>query len=306
MRKMLSLGLGIVLALPLPAGCHLFNGTRRPNDSPINAPVSRDQKPSTESLVNYLNQNSKRVTSLRASLEIDAKAGGQSIGISGDLAARRPRELRLRGKLLGSPAVDVGSNNEKFWYWIGRQTPDQYYSCSYQDLATGKVNVPFPVEADMVMAALNAAEYDAKGQYTLEQGKDTWELVQDTTSASGQPVKRTTVFRATLARPGEPQVIEHVLRDAKNNLICKATVQKVETNRTSGAVIPTRLEIEWPAQKVKMKMMLSSVEVNTIDNAAASRMFSLEGVGKEVFDLAKGGVVTPTSRGRAALERPRR
>src|SRR5262245_17866410 len=127
MRKVLTLVLGIALALPLLAGCHLLNGSRRP-DPVINPPVNRDQKPSTESLVNYLNQNSKRVQSLKASLEIDAKQGVQSIGISGGLAARRPRDLRLRGKFMGSPAVDVGSNNEKFWYWIGKTKEDLYYA----------------------------------------------------------------------------------------------------------------------------------------------------------------------------------
>ena len=33
---------------------------------------------------------------------------------------------------------------------------------------------------------------------------------------------------------------------------------------------------------------------------------TLEGVGKDVYDLARGGVVKPSSQRRATLERPRR
>jgi hypothetical protein len=301
MRKIQTLVLGIALGLPLLAGCYLFNP--RKNDAPINVPTTPDKQPTATSLVNYLNLNAKRIQSVRASLDIDAKQGIQSLSISGGLAARRPRELRLRGKVVGTPVVDVGSNDKQFWYWIGKTKEDYYYSCSYQELATGKINVPFPVEADMVMAALNMAEYDVKGKYDLKQTKDAWELIQDTTSAAGQPVKRVTVFRGTLARPGEPQVLEHSMRDAKNNLVCRATVQKVEV--VGGAVIPTKVAIEWPAQKVKMTLMLSSLEVNKITDAESARIFSLEGVGKEVYDLARGGV-TPSSQRRAAAETRRR
>ena len=166
--------------------------------------------------------------------------------------------------------------------------------------------MPFPVEVDMVMAALNMAEYDPKGKYELNQGKDnTWELVQDTTSASGQAVKRVTVFRGTLARPGEPQVLEHSMRDARNTLICRATVQKVENDRASGAVIPTRLAIEYPAQKARMTMMLSGLSVNQVAGDEATRAFTIEGVGKDVFDLARNAVVTPSSLRRADNDRRR-
>src|SRR5262249_44001591 len=154
-----------------------------------------------------------------------------------------------------------------------------YYKCSYKDLAKGNVNVPFPVETDMVMAALNVAEYDAKGKYDLKHNtKDkTWELIQDTTSAAGQPVKRVTVFRGTLAKPGEPQVLEHALLDARGNLVCKATVTRVEVDRASGAVVPTRLTIEYPPQKVRLKLELNDLQVNKLEDASAKRIFSLEG-----------------------------
>jgi hypothetical protein len=298
MRKIQTLVLGIALGLPLLAGCYLFN-PRKP-DSTINVPTSPDHQPTATSLVNYLNQNAKRIQSVQASLDIGAKMGIQAVDLSGAVAARRPRELRLRAKMLGQPAVDLGSNDQEFWYWIRQANPPHYYKCSYKDLGTGKINVPFPVETDMVMAALNMAEYDVKGKYELKQGKDkSWELSQDTTSAAGQPVKRVTVFRATLARPGDPQVLEHSLLDGRGTLVCKATVQRVEVDRASGAVVPTRLTIEYPAQKVRLKLELNDLQVNKIEEANAKRIFSLEGLtDHSIYDLARGSVVSPSSHSR--------
>jgi len=45
----------------------------------------------------------------------------------------------------------------------------------------------------------------------------------------------------------------------------------VETDRGSTAVIPTRLVIEYPAQKVRMTLMLSGLSVNQVDTAEAAR-----------------------------------
>lgn len=304
MRKSLTLVLAGTLGLLL-SGCTLFNHVRPNNNNSVTPPPSPDQKPTTTSLVNYLNQNAKRIQSVKGNLEIDARMAGQSIpSVSGGLVARRPRDLRIRARLLGQPAVDLGSNEKEFWYWVGRQKDDYYYRCSYGDLATGKVNVPFPVEVDMVMAALNMAEYDPKGKYDLAQGKDnTWELTQETTSAAGQQIKRVTVFRGTMAAPGEPQVLEHAMRDVRNGLICRATVQKVQNER--GATVPTKVVIEYPAQKARMTLLLSGLSINAVDAGDAARAFTIEGVGKDVFDLARGAVVSPSSHRRAENDKRR-
>lgn len=302
MRRMLTLGLCFAMGLPLLAGCHLFNKNSAHNDIKVPAITNSGEKATTASLVNYLNQNARRLQSVEASVDIQAKQGIQAITLGGNLAAQRPRDFRMRGKVLGQPAVDIGSNEDRFWYWISKANPPHYYFCTYKDLATGKVNVPFPVETDMVMAALNMAEYDPKGKYELKQAKDSLELTQDTVALSGQPVKRVTVFRNTVARAGEPQVLEHLLRDARGNMICRGSVQKVEIDRTTGAVIPTRVNIEWPAQNVSMKLSLSDIQVNKVDRDTAARMFQLQGMsGYELYDLARQSVVRPSSFRRAAM-----
>jgi hypothetical protein len=284
------LGVAIALAVPLVAGCHLLP-SRDQNNNQIIPP---SKTPEVPALVNYLNQNAKRMETVRAKVDIDAKQGRQVIGLSGYLACQKPNGFRLRASVLAQPAVDIGSNDEEFWYWISRANPPHVYHCSYRDLSTGKVNVPFPFQPDMVMAALSMAEYDPKAKYDLKVLPRTLEMSHDTTSPSGQQVKRVTVFNRLQARPNEPQVLSHLLLDARGKLICKATVERVTTDRATSAVIPTRVTIEWPAQSVSMKLMLSDVEANTIDKQKAALMFQRSGLSNyDSFDLASGRIDTP-------------
>lgn len=290
-RNMTRVLLGLALGVPFLAGCNILPGTRD-NRPPV--PPQTDRKPDVPALVNYLNKNAERVQNVRAKVDIDCKQGRQSVGLGGQLACQKPRDFRLKASVLGKPAVDIGSNEGEFWYWISQANPPHVYHCSYRDLSTGKVNVPFPFHPEMVVAALGMAEYDPRGKYELKEHARTVELIQDTTAPTGQTVKRITVFNRTLAAPGQPQVLGHVLQDDKGKLICKATVTRVQVDRNTGAVLPTTVTIEWPAQELSMKLMLSDVQSNALDATISGRLFARSDLtGHDAFDLARGVIDTP-------------
>lgn len=293
---MTKLSLALGLLVPGLGGCNhapIIRDHQRP-------PEVAQGKADAASLVNYMNLNSRRMQNVRAKVAIDAKIvdpkqGTQAIGLDGLMACQRPRDFRLKASLLASPTVDIGSNKDEFWYWISKAPQPYVFYCSYPNLASGKVQVPFPFQPDMILAALNMAEYDAKAKYTLKEQPRTLELTQDTTSPTGQPVKRVTVFNRTAVKAPQPQVLAHVLTDAKGALICKATVHKVAIDRDTNAIVPTSVTIEWPAQKMSMKLMLSHVEVNALDAKMAPRLFSRSDLAKhDSYDLARG-LITPTS-----------
>jgi hypothetical protein len=298
--------LGLALGVPLFAGCNLLPGTRDRPNLPVLNPAAKAEAPA---LVNFLNLNARRVQNVRAKVDIDCMADGRAVGLAGAVACQKPRDFRLRGSVLGKPAVDIGSNNDEFWYWISQASPPYVYHCAYRDLQTGKVPVPFPFQPDMVMSALGIAEYDEKAKYELRDDpkQPVLELVQDAISPTGQPVKRITVFNRYMAKEGQPQVVAHVLKDTSGKLICKATVQKVTVDRSSGAVVPTKVKLEWPEQRLSMTLMLSDVQTNALDATMGARLFSRADLAHDSFDLARGVVDTPGGINRAgASVLPRR
>ena len=302
-RWMAHTGSALALLVPFVLGCNLLPGVRDQSRPPPPT-AAPGQKPTVASLVEYLNQESARVQNLRATVDIDAKAGNQPIGLGGRIAAQKPLQFRLMADVLGKSAVDIGSNSEEFWYWISQDKPPYLYHCAYKDLASGKVNVPFPFQPDMVLAALGMADFDPKGKYELREQPRTWELIQATTSATGQKVTRITVFNKEVSKPGYPQVLGHVIQDAAGKLVCRAVVEKVKEDKDSNTKLPSVVRIEWPSMKMSMKLMLSNIETNKLDNAMSARLFSRSGLRYETYDLARGtpaglqqtGAVVPRQR----------
>jgi hypothetical protein len=284
--------LSLALLAALAAGCNLLPGVVRQDRPPAPAP---SQPPDVPTLVNYLNQNAALVQSVQSNtVDIQCVQGRQAVGLGGMLVCRKPRDFRLRAKVIGKPAVDIGSNGEEFWYWISEGKPPYKYHCSYRDLATGNVQVPFPFQPDMVVAALGIAEYDPKGKYELKVYQNYLELIESTVSPAGEPVQRVTVFNRTLAKAGQPQVLAHVLKDAKGKLICQANVHEVVTDPTTRAVLPSKVTLEWPAQKLKMTMKMYDLKVVTISPVQAARFFQPTGLDEyDSFDLARRVIDTP-------------
>ena len=87
----------------------------------------------------------------------------------------------------------------------------------------------------------------------------------------------------------------------------QAVVERVQVDRATGAVLPTVVTIQWPAQDISMKLMLSGIETNALDGAVAGRLFSRADLASiQAFDLARGAADTPSSLRRAGGTLPMR
>ncbi len=290
MRRLAMLAATAFGALTLVGGCR--HGAVAP-DSP--AAVSKTGKPTAPDLVAYLNNNARLVQSIKSTqLEIQAKQGNDSIGLQGTLFCQKPRDFRLRANVAGSPAVDIGSNKEEFWFWISQAKDEdgvaRVHYCSYADMAAGKARMPFPFQPDMITAALGMGEYDPQKDYTIREDAKTVSLVEQASSAQGQPVQKVTQFNKLAVGPNKPQVIAYYLLDDKGNEICRATVLDVQSITVGGqsAVIPKHVKLVWRPQQIEMSMRLFDTEVNKIDAPAAAKLFSRSNLSIPASNLASG------------------
>jgi len=290
MRSALAgLGLGALLAL---VGCtHL--GQDQSGTSP-GRPLASNEVPSSAQLIKYVNDNARMVQSLQCDdLFIDAKAPGGNAGVSGKLACEKPRNFRMTADIIGQPAVDIGSNNDEFWFWISRNEPPYVFHCSYEDFRRG-VRTPFPFQPEWIIEALGIAEMDeAKaGECKVAVKPTSFELTEPALSAQGQPVRKVTVFNRTPSPSGKPQVTAHILQDANGKTICAAyvaSVQWVQVSPSAWAVVPQRIDLMWPAEKMELKMKLDRVHALRLGHDQAVTMFSRNSLARlPSFDLARG------------------
>ena len=269
MRQITSaLGLAAVLLL---AGCKPW---LRP-DPPTPPAAAGPQTVDAATLVNSLNANAQRLQSLQVDdLEIQAHEGSEQVGLSGVMSAQKPRDFRLMANVFGSQAVDMGSNNQEFWWWISKADPPYLVHCAYADLARGNVYLPFPFQPDWVVEALGMGAYNPAGTYQVKMNPKTVELIEQTTSLQGQPVHKVTVFDRATAGTQWPKVVAHVLQDSGGTEICSATIVDYRADKATGAVVPHRVVLSWPAQKIRLDMTLDGVRVNALNEQRAAALFS--------------------------------
>jgi hypothetical protein len=279
--------LTVGVLLPL-AGCNTtrWNLFNRPNNPP---PPPPGKVPTAAALEDWLNKSAARVETVRCdSLYIRCSQGIKSVGLRGKMICQSPRYFRMSASFLGKQEIDMGSNSQEFWYWIARGDPYQIH-CSHKALAEGKVRqMPFPFQPDWIMEALGMAKYQPANRTVVDK-KDTWELVEKTRSPQGRLVRKVTVFRASQAPAGMPQVLAHrLIDDATGKEIISATIERVQVQ--GAAVVPKTVVLWWPQGKIKLKLTLDDITVNR-KIARPDQLFvrrPLENI--RSYDLAQGRV----------------
>jgi len=278
-------------ALLLMGGCNQFP-LRNDRNGGGGTPPPRVAvgQPSAKDLCDYLNANAARLQSIDCGeLYLDAKQKHEAVSLQSCwMVCQKPRNFRMGAKIVGSQAVDMGSNEQEFWWWIKQGDPYLFH-CSYEGLTTGQARMPFPFQPDWIMEALGMAEYGPPENYTVNATAQNVELIQQT-KAGGVAVRKVTVFSRQQAAGNAPQVVAYILQDANGKEICMAQVQEVQRDTASGAVIPKKIVLKWPQESMELKMTLKSVAFNqAIEPQRAQRLFSRPQLaGVPTYDLTRG------------------
>lgn len=278
--------LGLLLALA--SGCASTNWNWfKPNNNTGDT-AKPGVSPTVKGLVDYLNENASRVRTLRVDdMSIDATMGSQSIALQGVILAEKPRNFRMKASFLGKNEVDIGSNTGEFWFWAMRNPEPYQYFCSYKDLNDGKVRaMPLPIQPEWVMETLGLGPYGAADRYKLEpDGPNTLRLVEKMTSPQGMPVRKVIVMNRREVKAPQPQVTAFLLLDDRSGQeICSAHILSTKVDRASGAILPHKMDLRVPSQKMSMALKLDGLAVNaSIVNTAFQRQMM---TGVDPFNLA--------------------
>jgi hypothetical protein len=288
MRPLASI---VCLAIFLPlAGCE--NGGKRfifgPASTPAPTPAGVQ---SAESLVNYLNANASRMQTLRC---VDVDGTFQNYGFRAKMMAMKPRNFLMTASALGSPIVDIGSNDVEFWFWSSKAPDPNQYFCTYKDFEDGKVpHFPFPFQPDWIMEALGMGPYGPASKYTVEHDARTIKLIEKTRTPQDRAVRKVIVFNRQEVKEPNPQVQAFLLLDdGTGKEICSAQIQAVQVVATDdlreGVVVPRRMELRVPSDNIRLNLIFSGVAVNTKLDASSFQRQPLQGV--QSVDLARGPV----------------
>jgi hypothetical protein len=284
MRKItIALGIGALLFV---TGCPPFQKKSNPD---FRAQVPPSGTPTAPELVASLNDNAHKIQSVGVRyLDIDCAQGAQSVGLRGWMYCQKPKSFRMSASLAGNTEVDMGSNDQEFWYWIRRNEPPFLFHCSHEEFAKGRINLQVPFQPEWIMEALGMAEYDPNKQYQVVANRNTIELIEPAVLPQGQRVNKVTVF--TRGQEGL-QVTGHILKDAQNKDICTATVVRSQKDAGTGATLPKVVQLKWEAEHVKMELHMQNATVNAMEGQRNHDIYVRPNM-KDItsYDLARGGV----------------
>lgn len=283
-KRLRMIGLGTLVLLMMGCESTRWNWLKPGGDvaAKPGAPAN------VQGVVDYLNNNAQRVRTVRVDeMSIDASMGSQSVALQGRIFAEKPRNFRMKATLLGKDEVDIGSNSDEFWFWAQRN-PDPYqYFCNYTDLNAGRCKMmPLPIQPEWVMETLGLGPYGPADKYKLEpDGPNTLRLVEKAMSPQGTPVRKVIVMNRKEMRPPQPQVVAFLLLDDRNGQeICSAHILTTKLDKTTNAILPHKMELRVPSQKMTMALKLDGLTTNANIVATAFQRQPMAGV--EQYNLA--------------------
>jgi hypothetical protein len=202
------------------------------------------------------------------------------------IAFQRPRNFRLRAGLsLGGTEMDLGSNNQLFWYWLRRDQPPTVYFCRHDQFSASRIRQALPLDPYWLIEALGTADFDPalphEGPYPAAGGRLEIRTIRET--PEGPAVKITRVDASTAL------VMEQHVFDAQGRPLANAVIEGYRRDPLSGLYMPSAVQISCPLAQFSMRVDLGNVQVNRA-GAVSAELWSMPTYpGSPRMDLGQAG-----------------
>jgi hypothetical protein len=228
-------------------------------------PAALPPDASLSDIVGHLNQSIAQVRAWQSTqVKIVARGNGMPpVRLKAKISVEEPRNFRLMVDAMGNREADLGSNAERFWFWI-RRGPNFIFTARHEDIA----NVAqMPFDPSWVMEALGVVPL-REPELTLERASETdsvVNLVAMRTSPDGRSARH--VARVDTH---SGHVISHELFDSSKRLIARAELSDYRPETTHGVMLPHEVHLDWPAHDFGLTMYLGAIELNPSDFPAVT------------------------------------
>ena len=216
---------------------------------------------SKQQLVAHLNHNRQQLRSWRSTDVSIQAVGAGPMRLGASLAVESPRRFRLIAKSLRGVEADLGSNQDRFWYWMRADGTPYIFTAHHRDTDLVQRQLEIPFQPEWLMEALGVVPLDTSRAQLLreESSSDRIQLISNQVT-DGRVVQRVMVVDLVLG-----QVVEHALFDQQSQLICSARMSDFRrpTGDESGTSrLPHRIELNWPRAEMKLTMKMGEIEAN--------------------------------------------
>lgn len=244
--------LAIALALP-SCGCNLLK--RRPALEPT--PIVFQQSPTLEQLASAVNANTERVYTLQTR---DARLLLPGLpAVSLEMAYEQPRRLRLRaGTGLTGQELDLGSNDELFWFWARQNPQPALFYARHDQFARSPNRSLVPIEPLWLIDAMGLPRFDPNHRHegpTARTG-GAMEIRTRFPTAEGENTK------ITLVHAQYAWVLEQQVYDVRGRLLASSKTSDHEFYPYAQVAMPRKVTIELPPAQLSFAVESQGYSLN--------------------------------------------
>jgi hypothetical protein len=257
--------------------------------------------PTLDQVIEVVNRNSSQIRSISTTQASMSGTGFPTL--RANLAFERPRNFRLVAETgLTGPELDIGSNDELFWFWVRRAELPGVYFCRHDEFPTCPMRHLVPIEPEWLIEALGIAELDPalphQGPTPLPGDRFEIRTIRETLQG---PMTKATVIDGLRG-----WIVEQRLYDAEGRLVASATASRHGADPLNGLVVPGVVEIDCPAARLAMRIDLGNARVNRLSGDPGQLWAMPSYAGAPPIDLCGPGVSPPgtaPAAGSAAMRR---
>jgi len=256
--EMLRRSVFVTLIVVTTVGCEWDRwGIRRPFPAPVVCVIPEGA--SKEEIVEHLNRSRAPLQSWRSTdirFQVPGPAG-VPLRLTASLAVEQPRNVRLIANSLRGNEADLGSNDERFWFWVRAEKSNRLYTASHDDapLVFRQMQIPFQPEWMVQALGLGVLDPNQLELRPHQPGSSTVTLVANRFLPDGQSVEQHLTVDTCSGH-----IIEQALYDSQQQLLARAILGDYQNH--SGIELPHYIELQSPRSGQTMTMKIGTLEVN--------------------------------------------
>jgi hypothetical protein len=216
--------------------------------------------PTVDEVIQVVNRNNLQIQSIVSTNASISGAGFPTI--KANLAFQRPKRFRLRADFLASAELDLGSNDDLFWFWAKRNQPPGVFVCRHEQYPTSRLHQMTALEPEWLIDALGIGEFDPslpiQGPFPLPGDKLEMRTIRETPQG---PMTKVTILDGS-----QGWILEQRLHNSQGRLMASSTTSRHRRDPITGLVVPGEVKINFPPANLGMRIDLGDVQVNRLSS----------------------------------------
>lgn len=231
---------------------------------------------SLDQVIAAVNQNAAKIQNYQTTNATITVPGNAMVpALRGNIAAERPNKLRLQASTaISGPEVDLGSNEELFWFWVKRNEPPDLYYARHDQFVGSAAQQVMPIEPGWLLDALGFMQFAPTDFHEgpIPHGNGTLEIRSVVNSRLG------TLTRNTVVDGKRAWILEQHIYDGQGTLLASAIARSHQYYPAVGVSLPQEIDVRLPQAQMDLTIDVGTVQINQMaPNPALWQLPALSG-----------------------------